>query len=143
MLYLVCELLALLHAPRIILICVLTLWWSIAMRVSADGVVIARCKNEFDLSDTQRAMCLRQPELIPVIEGAEEAAREACGQQFRNDRWNCSGFNFLKTYQPRTYGRLRHASTLYIHLYHSRVTKVEHVQYISYTTFQSHCTPYI
>lgn len=86
------------------------------MRVSADGVVIARCKNEFDLSDTQRAICLRQPELIPVIEGAEEAAREACGLQFRNDRWNCSGFNFLKTYQPRTYGTLHHAchaSTLY------------------------------
>ena len=90
------------------------------MRVSADGVVIARCKNEYDLSDTQRTMCLRQPELIPVIEGAEEAARTACGQQFRNDRWNCSGFNFLKKEQFRRYGTL----------YRARRTRFSELHYV-------------
>ena len=96
----------LLDAPRTILIRVLALWLPIAMKVSADGVVISRCKNVYDLSDTQRARCLRQPELIPVIERAEETGREACEQQFRNERWNCSGFNFLQMHQPRRFGTL-------------------------------------
>lgn len=93
--------------------------------MSADGAVIARCKNEYDLSHSQRTVCIRQPELIPVIEGAEEAAREACEQQFGNDRWNCSGFEFLNASPARTHGRCTYTATIdqlsvfNTHLYYS------------------------
>lgn len=48
------------------------------------------CRNL--TNSAQRIMCYKTPGLLKAIIDAEKLARKECIEQFRYERWNCSGF---------------------------------------------------
>ena len=52
--------------------------------------------TEFDSKDQRTFICRTNPKLFPILKYAEQVARKACEEDFKQERWNCSHFSLLK-----------------------------------------------
>ncbi len=60
---------------------------------------IIDCKRSFDSYDQRLFICVKRPDLFPILTYAEQVAKKACEDDFRHELWNCSNFSLLK--QPK------------------------------------------
>ena len=52
--------------------------------------------TEFDSKDQLLFICRNNPKLFPILKFAEQVARKACEEDFKQEKWNCSHFSLLK-----------------------------------------------
>ncbi|NP_001164718.1 WntA-like protein [Saccoglossus kowalevskii] len=73
------------------------------------------CDSMTWLSQRQRELCLRHPDIIANAERGAEYGHTECQHQFRNQRWNCSIENATDIFSKRTITKARSAETAFVH----------------------------
>lgn len=56
------------------------------------------------INSKQRNMCFDTPGLLQALIESEKLAKENCQEQFKDERWNCSGFAMLTESNVTKYG---------------------------------------